>query len=198
MSAEKNHEYIHEYISNTTILQTPSDFIRWRKSLGYYQTNQQADRAYYWQKGPSVTLTGSNDEVFSNNDNWSNYGTEDENLTLLMPMVRAPRMERRTSSLCLPSAGRMPAASGASWQGSPSSSMNRSTSLKCRYNEDYSECYTPTLFRRQRNPLLARVETPKKSKEHWQKIRKKIFRIKKTDGDEENADQNAADVGFFS
>lgn len=152
---------------------------------------------------------GSTDEVFSNDGttNWSNYGTDDENLTLLMPVYRAPRMERRTSSLCLPPTAMMPTSQyQPSLQGSPSlsSKMNRSTSLKYRFEEDYGECYTPTLFRRQRNPLLAKVESsPKKSSEHWQKIRKKIFFVKKISKDQEQVENGieehdaAGDVGFL-
>ena len=69
-------------------------------------------------------------------------------------------------------------------------------------SDGYNECYTPTLFKRQRNPLLAKVEKNKKqaSKENWLKIRSKLFFKKDTNGAPTAAsDQNIdpEDVGFL-
>lgn len=65
-------------------------------------------------------------------------------------------------------------------------------------SEEYAEDsgYTPTLFRKQRNPLLAKVGSKKKtSKDNWLKIRK-MFHISSKENLDKNDDHQ--DVGFFS
>ena len=110
---------------------------------------------------------------------------EDEMDFYLMPPMRTPRMENRTSSLCLPPANMLTR--------SPSL-MNRSTSLRnsnvrialsnesLEWIPENTEEDTPPLFKR-RNPLLARVPSQSKigskngpeTKERWFKIRKLFF-----------------------